>query len=289
MERPRQARRYRYDMPSGPVTFAKTYLAEFQRNDLPGLAAELAYRFLFAVFPFGLFLAALAAFVAPAIGLSDPTSQLVGALGDNLPADVANSIRPELEKVLGQAHPGLVSPASIGALWAATGGTNALIKGLNRAFEVEDTRSFIVKTALAVGLTVLATVGVIGSFVTVVGGSLITQQVAGQLGLGGAWGAISLLRWPLVGILLTLAVAVLFHVGPNLRPSWRWCLIGGAVFTVGWLIATALFGLYVANVANFGATYGGLGSVIVLMLWFYLTGLLIDGIRPALGRADEAP
>src|SRR5258707_12391844 len=78
----------------------KRFLAEFQRDDVSGLAAELAYRFLFAIFPFGIFVAALSAFVATALGFADPTGRIMGALGDNLPPDIANAVRPQLEPVL---------------------------------------------------------------------------------------------------------------------------------------------------------------------------------------------
>jgi membrane protein len=261
----------------GAVDFAKTYFTEFTKNDLPGLSAELAYRFLFALFPFGLFVAALLAFGAQAIGMSDPSGQIMSALGDNLPPDIAAAVQPELQRVLGVARPGLVTVGALAALWAATGGTNALIKGTNKAFEVDDERNFFVKTAWAIGLTLLATIGILFAFVTIVGGSLFTEQLAEQVGIGGAWQTISLIRWPLVAIGLIVAVAILYHFAPAIRPSWRWCFVGATIFTVGWLITTALFAFYVMNVANYGATYGALGGVIALMLWFYITGLLLTG------------
>ena len=97
-----------------------------------------------------------------------------------------------------------------------------------------------------------------------------------SLGIGpGAWTAISLLRYPLVLALVAFAVAALFRFGPNVAVSFRWTLVGGIVFAVGWLAATALFGIYVANFGSYANTYGALGGVIVLMLWFYLTALLL--------------
>src|SRR5690349_576689 len=119
----------------------KRFAADIGRDDVGGLAAELAYRFLFAIFPFGIFVAALSAFVAHAIGFSDPTSTILGSLGDNLPPDIANMIRPQLEQVIGKTQPGLLTIGAVLALWAATGGTNAVIKGMNRAYEVEDRKS----------------------------------------------------------------------------------------------------------------------------------------------------
>jgi membrane protein len=268
------------------VRIGKRFLADVKRDDVSGLAAELAYRFLFAVFPFGIFVAALTAFVAPAIGIADPTGQILGAIGDNLPADVANGIRPQLEAVIGTTQPGLLTIGAVAALWAATGGTNALIKAMNRAYEVEETRAFIPRTALAVGLTLLASVGLLAAFVTIVGASLLTAGLAEQLALDpGVVATIGLLRWPVVFAGLSLAVAVLYKLAPNARAPWRWSIAGGAVFSVGWLVATAGFGFYVANFGSYANTYGALGGVIVLMLWFYLSAMVLVGSASLMAAA----
>ena len=239
------------------TAIGKRFVSDIKRDDVTGMAAELAYRFLFAVFPFGIFVAALTAFVATTIGIEDPTGKIIGALGDNLPKDLAAGIRPQIEAVIGTSRPGLLTFGAIAALWAATGGTNALIKAMNRAYEVEETRSFIPKTALAIGLTLLASVGILTAFVTIVGASMLTTEVVRQLNLDQRLvDAIGLLRWPVVFVFLSIAVGVLYKLAPNVRIPFRWCLVGGALFSVGWILATALFGLYVANFANYSNTYG---------------------------------
>jgi len=258
------------------VGFGKEFVQQFQEDDASGMAAELAYRWLFAVFPFGLFLAALGAFVASWMGIQNPGQQIVDALGDNLPAELAAGVQPELERVIGQQQPGLVSIGALLALWAATSGTMTVIKAMNRAYDVEETRSAVVRYGIGIGLTIGAALGLIISFVTIVGGSLLTEQVATQLGLGAtAWTVISIARWPLVLAVLVVAVSAVLRIGPNMTPSWRSTLIGGVVFAVGWLIATFGFALYVANFADYGATYGALAGVIVLMLWFYVTAMVL--------------
>ena len=257
-------------------SIGKRFVSDIKRDDVTGMAAELAYRFLFAVFPFGIFVAALTAFVATTISIEDPTGKIIGALGDNLPKDLAAGIRPQIEAVIGTSRPGLLTFGAIAALWAATGGTNALIKAMNRAYEVEETRSFIPKTALVIGLTLLASVGILTAFVTIVGASMLTTEVVRQLNLDQRLvDAIGLLRWPVVFVFLSIAVGVLYKLAPNVRIPFRWCLVGGALFSVGWILATALFGLYVANFANYSNTYGALGGVIVLMLWFYISALIL--------------
>jgi membrane protein len=258
------------------VGFGKEFVQQFQEDDASGLSAELAYRWLFAVFPFGLFLAALGAFAASWIGIQNPAQQIIDALGDNLPAELAAGVQPELERVIGQQQPGLVSIGALLALWAATSGTMTVIKAMNRAYDVDETRSAVTRYGMGIGLTIAAAVGLIVSFVTIVGGSLLTEKVASELGLGAtAWTVISIARWPVVLAVLVVAVSALLRIGPNMTPSWRSTIVGGVVFAVGWLVATIGFALYVANFADYGATYGALAGVIVLMLWFYVTAMVL--------------
>lgn len=257
----------------GPVQALVTQVID---DDIPDLAAGLAYRFLFALFPFALFLAALAAFVAGWTGLGDPTSQILGALGDNLPPDIARQVAPQLEAVLGQARPGLLSVGALLALWAATGGIGALMKAMNQAYDVRETRGFVKTTAVALVLTLVGSIGILVAFVTVVGGSILTDQAVGMLGIRqSAWTVIGLARYPVMLALVAIVVATLFRYGPNVAVSFRWAFVGGLVFAIGWIAATALFGLYVANFGSYANTYGALGGVVVLMLWFYLTALLL--------------
>jgi membrane protein len=247
-----------------------------REHDVSGLAAEIAYRFLFAVFPFGLFVAALSGVAAGVLRIDDPSGKIIAGLGDNLPPSIAEALQPELERLFTSASNTVLWFGAIAALWAATGGTNALVKGIHRAYGVPEQRPFLLRYAVAVGLTLVATVGVIASFVTIVGGAMITQEVAEQFGLEAqAFTLLQLLRWPAVFAALTLAVAVLYRYAPSIVIPWRWILLGAASFTLGWLVATVALGWYAGNVADYGATYGSLGAVIVLMLWFYITSALL--------------
>jgi membrane protein len=258
------------------IDFGKRFFRQFQEDDVPGISAELAYRFLFAIFPFAIFLAALGAFVAQWVGIENPAEQIVAALGQNLPPEVLEEVQPQLEQVVNETRPGLLSFGALFALWAANGGTMALMKAMNRAFDIEESRGFVARYAMGIGLTLLAAGGILGSFIIIVGGTVATEEIAQELGIGGAaWTAIELLRFPLVLAMLTVAVAVLFRLAPNFTPAWRRVLVGGLIFSIGWLLATLGFALYVANFGNYDNTYGALGGVIILMLWFYLTALVL--------------
>jgi membrane protein len=268
--------------------FLRRYVKAFQDDDVPGLGAELAYRFLFAVFPFGIFVAALGATIAGALGVDNPAEKVISALGDNLPKELAGTVQNQLQGVIDQARPSLMSLGALVALYAAAGGTNALIKAMNRAYDVEDTRGFVGRLVLAIGLTLLASAGLLAAFVTIVGGTMLTQQLAEQVGLSAqAWSVVTLLRWPVVFVMLTIAVAILYRLAPNVVAPTRWIVAGAALFSVAWLIVTFVFALYVANFANYGSTYGALGGVIALMLWFYLTSVVLVGAAEFVAVATE--
>ena len=245
-------------------------------DDVSGLSAEIAYRFLFAIFPFGLFVAALGSFVAVYFRIDNPADEAVRALGDNLPPSIADAIRPELQHLLSSARPDLVSIGALAALWAATGGVNAVVKGMHRAYDVDEIRPFVMRYVVAVGLTLVGAIVIVGSFVTIIGGAMLTEQLVAKLGLGElATTLLWWLRWPALFLALTGAVAILYRYGPSVAVPWRWVLAGASAFAVGWLVATGLLGYYVGHVADYGATYGSLGAVIVLMTWLYVTAALL--------------
>jgi membrane protein len=254
----------------------RSMLGRALADDIIGLSAELAYRFLFALFPFMIFLSALGGFVASWLTISDPSTRVIDAVSSDLPPGLVSTIRPQLEAVLDTTSPGLLSFGAIAALWAATGGTNALIKAMNRAYGVEDTRGFVGRYAMAVGLTLLAVGGIIASFLAITGGAVVTSELVAPLGIGSVlWTVIEVLRYPLVLALLIVATAILYRLAPAVRAPWRWSFLGATVFGVGWVVATAAFSVYLASFGDYASTYGAFAGLIVLMLWFYLTALVL--------------
>jgi len=259
-----------------PTGAARRFVTGLRDHDVSGLSAEMAYRFLLALFPFGLFVAAMSSVVAGWLRVQDPAAQIVAAVSDNLPSVVADAVRPELVRLMESHRTDLVLFGALAALWAATGGTNALAKGIHRAYGVDEQRPFVLRYAIAIGLTVLGAIGIIAAFVTIVGGAMLTQEVADAFGLEAqAWTILQLLRWPAVFAILIVAVAIVYRYGSSVVVPWRWILVGAAAFALGWLAATAALAVYVLNVADYGATYGSLGGVIVLMLWFYVTAAML--------------
>jgi membrane protein len=263
-----------------------------REDDVPGLAAELAYRFLFALFPLFILIAALGGFVADLLPAQDPTARIMDTLGDALPAEAAGMLETQLDRVLGGRHPALLSIGVIAALWASAGAMNAIMKALNRIYGVEEKRPLWRRYALSIGLTLLAGGGVVVAFVVLLVGQVWGMQIGEALGLGPAVAlAINLARWPLVIGLLVVAMAVLYWAAPNMNLPFRWISAGAVTFTLGWVAVSYLFGLYVANFGNYSDTYGALGGVIILMVWFYLSAfvLLVGAELNALMYARAEP
>jgi len=257
--------------------FVRRYVKAVFDDDVPGLAAELAYRFMFATFPFAIFVVALSGLMASWLGIADPGSQIIGAIGNSLPSDLIGPVKAQLELALADTQPQLLSLGAVVTLYAATGGIDTLMKAMNRAYGVTETRPLLMRIGLAALLTFLGGVAVVFSFVAVVGGTLVTQRLIDAVGWGKVWPVLSLLRWPIAFAVLVAAVAALLRYAPNFRTPWRTAALAAAAFAVVWLAVTYGFGLYVSRFASFGATYGALASVIVLMLWFYLTAFVVLG------------
>lgn len=258
------------------VPFGKKAVKEFGADDIGGLAAELSYRYFLALFPFFIFLAALGGFIAKAISVDDPTTRLMSLLGDALPADAKSVLEGQVRSVVDSQSVGLLSFGIIGALWAASGAMKSLIKALNRAYDVPETRPFWKSTGLAILMTLASTLGILGSIVVVIATSAWGTDIAASIGAGPALAlALRIGQWPLIIGLLLVAVALMYWLAPNLDVPFKLITPGAALFVVTWLVATLGFGLYAANFSSYNKTYGTLGGVVVLLTWLYITNIVL--------------
>ncbi len=255
------------------VAAVRRYVQRCLDDDLTGLAAELAFRFLLSLFPFGIFLATLGAVVGGQTG--NPTEPLAQSILGAFPAGLTGPIEAQLQAIVARPKPDLLSIGAIVAIYAAAGGLNALMDAMNRAYEVRETRPFLARVGVAVLLTVLAGTGVVVAFIALVAGTSLIEHAAARLGLGAVASAVLvLLRWPVMFAVLAAAAAIVFRLAPNVRTPWRWTFAGGVVFAAGWLAMTAVFALYVSR-SSYASTYGPLAGMIVVMLWFYLTAMVL--------------
>jgi membrane protein len=258
------------------LSFLARLYQEGKEDDIFGLAAELAFRFFFALFPFFIFLAALGAFVARALDVDNPTNEIMSLFGRSVPPDVESVLRTEIEAVIESESIGLVSIGIAGAMVTAASGVSTWIKGMNRIHKVRETRPFWKRYVVALALTLLAGGTLIAGFLLVVGGQLYGLKLADEFGIEGATATLfALVSWPVVIVAVLTTVAFMYWAAPNTRQPFRWLTPGSVMFTASWLLLNFLFGLYVANLGSYNTTYGALGGVVIVLLWFYLTGFML--------------
>jgi membrane protein len=245
---------------------------EFVRDDCFGLAAQLAYYFFLALFPALLFLLGLASFFS----LTSVSDQVVGALSPFAPPDVLRIIRDQMLRISDSDNGGILTLGVLGALWSSSAAIVSIIGAVNRAYDIEDERPWWRTRLLSIGLTLALATLIIVSFLLVLVGPTLAESVAGRLGLGAVFESTwKLLQWPAAFALAAFAIGIIYYFGPDAEQQWEWITPGAVLATALWLLASLVFKFYVASFADYTAAYGTLGGVIVLMLWFYVSGLAV--------------
>lgn len=256
------------------LTALKRTAAEFQRNDGMGLAAQLAYYLILAMFPLMLvFLSVLGTFSSPELAQG-----LLSYFGRVLPGQVYGLIEEYMGSILSgdSEAPGLLSFGILGSLWAASGAFSALINALNRAYGAEESRPFWKVKLLAVVMALALSGLVLAAVVLLVLGPQIGKAISGYFGLSGAFDVTwNLLRWVVALMFLMVTVALVYYFAPDVEQPLRWITPGGVVGVLLWVLASLGFSFYVGNFGAYDETYGSIGAVIVLLLYLYISSLAI--------------
>jgi membrane protein len=244
-------------------------------RDLATLAAALAYHFFLALFPFAIFVSTLSSTVARLFGLPDVAVQIVSFLGQ-VPAAAGDVLARELQAVVAGNTSHLLSISALGTLWVATAGTSTLLFAVDRAYGLPGTRRGIGHTLFAAGLTVLAGLMLVGSFLAVTLVVVFGRRLMAAAGLPeGLLSEKFAAAWPLASGLVLLTATGLYRLAPSATPPWRQVLPGAGVFTVGWLVATAGYTIFITYFADYSLNYGALAGVVALLVWFYLASTLL--------------
>jgi len=245
---------------------------EIQEDDCFGRAAQLAYYFLFALFPFFLVLTTLLGYL-PVPNLLD---RLMETLAEMLPGEALRLVQDNVRELVTNQRGGLLSLGILAALWTSSSAVTAIIDGLNRAYDVEEGRPFWKVRLMAILLTVGLSVFIIVSLILLTFGPQIGGWIADRVGLGSvfqvSW---NILRWPVIVGLLIGAMALIYYMAPDVEQEWQWITPGSVVAVIGWLLASLGFSFYVNNFGSYNATYGSIGAVIVLLTWMYVSGFFI--------------
>ena len=257
-------------------TMARETVAQLRSDDALGLAAEIAYYTLFAIPP-------TIIFVVTAVGVfSHGTSlqvagQVEAAINRSAPPDtralLAGAVRSGAGRASGGAAAATALLSGLVAAWSGSNGVLTLMKAFNRAFDVQDHRSTVHKRLVGVGLTLLVTLLAGGACVLFVTGQGLVAWAGANVGGHAALSLLlDVLRGPLALTGIMLLLAVLYHLGPDVRTTFRWTSPGSAAATALWLLVVVGLRLYL-RVSQPERLYGPLGTVIVLLLFFYLSGL----------------
>jgi membrane protein len=254
---------------------ARATIKEFSQDDCAGLAAESAYHILFSIFPLAIFAASMSAIINSIFGL-DLFGKIMSALTSVLPTDARTAIAAPLAKVLSNQSGGLLSFGIITALWSGSAAVSTFIKALNRAYDVEETRPFWRRKGTEILLTLFVGIVAAAAFIIIVFGGKLGDAISAHIGAGHVFTIVwNILRWPLILAFISLALAVLYWVGPNIKQKFQWISPGAILATIVWVLAIGGFGLYVSKFGSYDKTYGTLGGMIVLLLVFYISSMVI--------------
>jgi membrane protein len=236
------------------------------------LAAQQAYYFFFALFPAILFVFAVASFF-PLTSLIGDTVTMIGRFAPRAVIDIITQQMAALSK---QNSGGILTFAFLITIWSSSGAMVSIITTLNAAYDVTESRPWWKTRIIAVGLTIGIALFILASMFLVIAGPALAEHLAGRMHLGGAfkwtwW----VLQWPLVFVLVVSAIGLVYFFAPDVEQDWVWITPGSVVATVLWIIVSYALKLYYQLVPNANASYGAIGGIMVLMLWFYCSGIAL--------------
>lgn len=243
------------------------------QDEVLGRAAQLSYYILLALFPTLLVLTALLG----VFSVQGYMSQLMSYLRQVLPNDALSMVERFLQQVASGSGTNILSLGALGALWASSSGVAAITDALNVVYGIKtDSRPFWRVRLTAIALTIGLAGFVILSVALVLYGTRLSAWIADLIGLGWVFVVVwNLLQWPVVATIMLFVVGIIYYVCPDIRQDWRWVTPGSAFAMAMWFVVSLGFKLYVDNFGDYNKVYGSIAGVIVLMLWLYLSGMVL--------------
>ncbi|MGH4118123.1 YihY/virulence factor BrkB family protein [Clostridium sp.] len=239
-------------------------------DDITALAAQVTYYLLLSFFPFLLLLLSM-------IGYSDLKSDdVLVYLSQIMPQSSFDLIYTTVIDVFDSKTVNLLSISLIGLVWSGSSGFRAIIKGLNKAYDEKETRAYWRTLLISISFMIGLALVIIAAVALVVFGQTLGGIFVDKFNVSSNF----ILNWDIIRYLVTLCgmvfiFAALYHFTPCRRLTWKEVMPGATFSTLGWLISSLGFAYYVNNFNNYSSVYGGIGGVIVLMLWLYITSIII--------------
>jgi len=241
-------------------------------DDVVGLAAQLAYYFFLALFPALLFLLAVASFFP----LANIAEEVGRSLAPFVSPQVLDLIQQQMDRLANNEDSGLLTLGVVGALWSSSAALVSIVGALNRAYDIDEGRPWWKVRLVAIGLTLGSAIFVLVALSLVLAGPALADTLGKMTGLGTPFKWTWLvLQWPLVFVLMTTGIGLIYYFGPDADQDWVWITPGAVAATILWLVISLLFKLYIAHFTDYEGSYGTVGGVIVVMLWFYVSGIAL--------------
>lgn len=254
-----------------PMNVLKEAAKDFLADDMTTYASALSYQVLFALFPFIIFLIALLGF----FNLSDFFEWLRQRAQIVLPQEAMQPVNQVIGE-LQQKKAGLLSFGVITALWTASSAVRATMNALNSAYDVQEGRPAWKLYPLSILYTLgIAAILIVATAFLIVGPQAIdwlARQIGAEQLFVTLW---TWLRWPVAVFLLTLSAAVVYYVAPDVEQEFRFITPGAALAVIVWLVTSIAFNYYVSNFGNYSAMYGSIGTIIVLLLYFFISSAVM--------------
>ena len=250
---------------------ARLAFSDFFADDMPTYAAALAYRVLFSLFPFLIFLTTLLGF----LGVPQFFDWMRAQAEYVLPAqamNLVNTVLTELQAPKG----GLMSVAIALAVWSASVAVLGTMNALNVAYDVTERRPTWKRLLVSIVYTLALALMLIAAAAMMVTGPTFLTWLAQYVGLDALFITVwTWLRWPLAVFALMLVVGLVYWAAPNLKQPFRLWTAGSVLAVITWIAASLAFGYYVQNFASYSTTYGSMGAVVVLLFYFFLSAAVM--------------
>ncbi len=251
--------------------FMQDLILRLQRVEISALAAQLAYFFLLSFFPLLIFLVTL----LPYLNLK--ATQVYSFLVNIMPDEVYRLIENTLDEILTSRNSSLLSVGVLGTIWSASKGIDALIRALNKAYDTE-TRGSLLDRGLSLVFTIAFVIVIVVALLLPIFGQLVGHFLFSIVGIEEQFEIIWFrMRWSIPPLLIFIVLMGIYRFVPNTNPRLKLMRVwpGSLFSTLAWLAVTYVFSFYINNFANYSATYGSIGGVIILMLWLYVTGIIL--------------
>jgi membrane protein len=274
----------------------RQFVESFSRNQPLDLAAQLAYYALLSIFPFAMFMLTVVGYL-PLHGLDQ---HILNAVWSVMPPQAATLCEQTLNEIIGKQRRGLLTISLVLSIWTASGGISGLITALNRAYDVAETRPWWQVKLRALGVTIGGVLAIIVATAAMLIGPDVVRRIWAFFGFGGAFDRLwMVLRWPVAALALMTLLACMYYFLPNVRQKWRFITPGSVMAVLAWVAASIGFRIYVSHFSAYAKTYGALGAVVILLVWLWLSSLMVilggelnailDRVEKGIRHVEEEP